>query len=83
MKTIFHNGHRIDAPGSTLTGLELVRYDGEVVSRKRSVLGSGHEFVVEEDGEPVHYEVKIGTRWHGCSATCTIRRNGDILFTDC
>ncbi len=83
MKTVIHNGHKIEAPGSTLTGLEEVRYDGEVVSSKRSILGATHVFVVEEDGETVQYEVQIGTRWHGFSATCTIRRAGELLFTDC
>jgi len=83
MKTIIHNGHKIEAPGSTLTGLEEIRYDGSVVSSKRSILGATHTFVVEEDGDPVEYEVKIGTRWTGFSATCTIRRAGVLLFTDC
>lgn len=83
MKTIVYNGHRIDAPGSTLTGLDVVRYDGNVVSSKRSVLGANHPFEMEENGETVQYLVSIGTRWHGFSATCKIFRNGELLFSDC
>ena len=83
MKTIIHDGHRIEAPGSTLTGKEIVRYDGAIVSSKRSILGATHTFEVDEKGEPVQYEIAIGTRWHGFSATCTILRNGELLFTDC
>ncbi len=82
MKTIVHNGHRIEAPGSTLTGKEDVRYDGDLVSTKRSVLGATHFFEVEEDGKTVQYEVKIGTRWHGFSACCTVLRDGLVIFTD-
>ena len=82
MKTLIHNGHRIDAPGSTLTGLENVRYDGEVISRKWSILGANHEFEVTEHGEKVFYEVHIGTRWTGM-ASCRIYRNGELLFSDC
>ncbi len=83
VKTIIYNGHQIDAPGSTLTGIEEVRYDGNIVSSKRSILGATHVFVVVEEGETVQYEVQIGTRWHGFSATCTIFRAGELLFTDC
>jgi len=82
MKTLMYMGHRIDAPGSTLTGLEIVRYDGNEVSRKRSVLGANHRFEVRERDENVEYEVRIGTRWHGFSATCMILRNGELLFSD-
>lgn len=83
MKTIIQNGHRIDAPGSTITGLEVIRYDGEIVSTKRSILGATHSFERTEDGEEAYYLVKIGTRWHGFGATCTIYRNQELLFTDC
>ena len=83
MKTLVYDGHRIDAPGSTLTGLEIVRYDGNVVSKKRSILGAKHSFEEQEGGETAHYEVCIGTRWLGFTATCSIYRNDELLFTDC
>ncbi len=83
MKTIIHNGHSIEAPGSHITGLEIVRYDGQVVSRKRSILGATHVFEAEEDGATVEYTVAIGTKWHGFAATCRIYRDGELLFTDC
>ncbi len=81
MKTIMYNGNRIDAPGSTIGGLEAIRYNGEIVSSKRSILGMTHNFEVEEEGALVRYEVRIGTRWTGF-ATCTVHRNGELLFTD-
>ena len=81
MKTLIHNGHRIDAPGSTLTGLEQVRYDGDIVSSKRSVLGTTHNFDVIEEGEPVAYRVEIGTKRSG-TASCRIFRNDELLFSD-
>ena len=83
MKTLIHNGHRIDAPGSSLTGIEEVRYNGELMSSKWSILGANHEFDAVENGEAVQYKVAIGTKWHGFRATCKIFRNGELLFSDC
>ena len=81
MKTLIYNGHRIEAPGSTLTGLEQIRYNGDIVSSKRSILGTDHQFDATEEGVPVQYEVRIGTRWTGM-ATCRIYRNGELLYSD-
>lgn len=83
MKTLYTNGHRIDAPGSSLSGFEVVRYDGEQVSRKWSILGAKHAFTAQEDGRNVDYLVEIGTRWLGFTATCRIIRDGEVLFSDC
>ena len=81
MKTIIHNGNTIQAPGSTLTGMERVYHNGVLVSSKRSILGARHQFSVDESGESALYDVRIGTRWTGF-ASCTIRRNGELLFSD-
>ena len=80
MKTLITNGHRIDAPGSSLSGIEVVLYDGEPVSRKWSILGATHAFKAEENGREVGYCVEIGTRWLGFTATCRIMRDGEIVL---
>lgn len=82
MRTVIHNGHTIEIPGMTLTGREDVRYDGELVSSKHSILGTRHEFEVEEDGAPVTYEVRLGMRWHGLTGWASLKRDGELLFTD-
>jgi len=82
MKTLNYNGHTIEAPGSTLSGMERVRYNGELVSSKWSILGAEHTFEAVEDGSQVEYLVSIGTRWHGFGATCMIYRNDELLFSD-
>jgi len=82
MRTVIHNGHTIQIPGMTITGREDVRYNGELVSSKHSILGAYHEFEVEEDGESVTYEVKLGMRWHGCAGWAWLKRDGELLFTD-
>ena len=82
MRTVIHNGHTIQIPGMTVTGREDVRYDGEVVSSKHSILGATHTFEVEESGEPVTYEVRLGMRWHGLAGWAHLKRNGELLFTD-
>ena len=82
MRTVIHNDHTIRIPGMTVTGIENVFYNGEVVSSKRSILGARHEFEVEEDGQPVTYEVKLGMRWHGLTGWAYLKRDGKLLFTD-
>ncbi len=82
MRTVIHNGHTIEIPGMNVTGREDVRYNGEIVSSKHSILGARHEFEVEEDGQNVQYEVKLGMRWHGLTGWAHLKRNGELLFTD-
>ena len=82
MRTVVHNGHTIRIPGMTLTGKEDVLYDDELVSSKRSILGANHVFEVEEEGLNVTYEVKLGMRWHGCTGWASLKRDGELLFTD-
>ena len=82
MKTVFHQGHKIEVPGMSLMGREKVLYDGREVSSKVSMTGATHVFRVIENGEEVQYEVEIGTRWHGFTSWATIRRNGVLIYSD-
>lgn len=82
MKTITYNGHKIEVSGLHPLGKEQIIYDGKIVSSKHSMFGATHVFRVNEDGEDVQYDVEIGTRWHGFAAWCTVRRKGEIIFSD-
>ena len=79
MTTIATNGHTIEIKA---LGSERIFYDGKLVSKKFSIFGSTHIFRTEEDGENIQYEIDIGTRWHGFSFHCTVRREGKIIFTN-
>ncbi len=79
MMTIMHNDHRIEVQGF---GRERVFYDGKEMSSKLSFLGSTHIFGVTEDGEQIQYEVRLGTRWHGCAWWCEVKRQGMLIFTN-
>lgn len=71
------HGHTIDIDTSSWNGHESVRYDGRVVSEKRSFMYlTAHSFQVEEEGETVIYEVNVivGLAGHGY----IVRRNGII-----
>lgn len=71
------NNHTFDIQTSIWSGKETIRYDGRVVSEKRSFLFvTPHSFTVEESGQPVVYEVNVitGMTSHGY----LIRRNGII-----
>lgn len=82
MKTIAINGHMLEISSMSLTAKEIIKYDGKVVSDKRSVSGATHIINVNENDEEVQYEVEIGARWHMCSAWTIIRRNGIVIFSD-
>lgn len=79
MKTIIHNDHKIEIKG---WGKEKIFYDGKEVSSKWSTTGGTHVFRVVEEDEEVQYEVTFGTRWHGFSYWCEVRRKGGIIYTD-
>ena len=79
MKTIMYNGHKLEIKG---LGREKVYYDGQEMSSRLSMFGASHVFRVKEAGEDVQYEVIFGTRWHGCSYWCEVRRKGEIIYTD-
>ncbi len=69
------SGHLISISSSKITGQEVVTYDGQTVSEKRSLLYvSPHSFWATEEGEEVIYEVNILAGWfeHGY----IVRRNG-------
>jgi hypothetical protein len=82
VKTIAINGHKLEISSTSLTAKEVIKYDGNIVSDKRSVSGATHIFNVKENDEDVQYEVEIGFRWHMCSAWATVRRNGVVIFSD-
>lgn len=82
MKTITYGNHTIEVSEMSMTAKEVIRYDGHVVSSKRSMTGSTHLFSVKEETEDVQYEVQVGMRWHGFSAYSIVRRNGKVIYTD-
>lgn len=54
--------HRLDITNSWL-GEEKIYYDGLLVSRNASILGSTHEFTVMEKEEKVSYRIQIEFKW--------------------
>lgn len=58
MKTVMYKNHKIEIKEM---GKEKILYDGKEVSNKWSMLGTTHIFRVNEDGDEIQYEVKIGT----------------------
>lgn len=77
--TYFTPGHnRIDIRNSLL-GEESIYYDGELVSRHTSLLGSTHEFSLREYDEDVFYRIKIEYRWP-LRIGFDIYRNGKALL---
>ena len=51
MKTIIHNGHKIEV---AILLFEKVFYDGKLMSSRISITGGTHVFKVEEEGEDVN-----------------------------
>ncbi|MGD9395994.1 MAG: zinc ribbon domain-containing protein [Candidatus Thorarchaeota archaeon] len=77
--TILINGHQIEAE-NTWSAKEIVRYDGQVVSERRSFWGGSHFFQAREDGSLVNYEVTFTPSLMDRIAI-VIRRNGTIIFS--
>ncbi len=78
MKTVQHNGHRIQVQ---VWGREKVLYDGAEVcsSFHFFVQNFTHVFSVNEDGEHVQYEVEFRGFW---GPWIKIRRNGIVIYSD-
>jgi hypothetical protein len=77
--TILINGHQIEVE-NTWSAKEIVRYDGRVVSERRSIWGGSHFFQVHEDGNLIQYEVTFNPSFLE-RITIVIRRNGAIIFS--
>ena len=68
---------KIDIDNS-IWGTETVRYNGEVVSEKISILGSVHSFEKQESGEIAKYEVRISLKFFRIGFD--IYRNNEALL---
>ncbi len=79
MKTIISDGNKVEVKSY---GTEKVFYNGELVSKKFSMLGSTHTFNADENNRSIQYDIQIGTRWHGFSFWLEVRKEGKIIFTD-
>lgn len=75
------SGHSIEFFNNIL-GLETVKYNGQVVSQKRTMFGGLHTFQVMEEGEQISYEIEVKTRWHGLGYYFNVRRNGVLFFNN-
>ncbi|GGK85214.1 hypothetical protein ACD591_19975 [Rufibacter glacialis] len=47
---------------NSFNGKETIKYNGEIVSEKKSLLGENHTFTCEENGERITYEVRISIK---------------------
>ncbi|MHA2290499.1 MAG: hypothetical protein ACXABG_17065 [Promethearchaeota archaeon] len=56
MKTLFHNGHKIEVH---CWGTKKVFYDNKLMTSKDSIFGGTLSFQIEEDNDIATYEVKI------------------------
>lgn len=63
---------------NSMTGVETIYMNEEVVSEKFSLWGAEHTFTREENGEIVYYEVKIGLNFTGIGYD--IHRNGKPIL---
>ncbi len=82
MRVLAINGNKIEIDLLSLfSGKETVYYNGEIVSQKKSLLGSIHTFEVIENGENVKYEIKVGVVFL-IRPTILVKRNGELVYSD-
>ena len=70
---------RIEVENS-LTRLETIKYNGEVVSEKRSFLGEHHEFERNENGDKARYDVRVSLKNLGRVSVDVYRNNKAIVL---
>lgn len=72
-----HNGHTITASGNSMTGNEVVRVDGNLMSEQR-VIAKRSEHNFELDG--VEYKIRfIVTGSFFCEVTCELIKNDEVI----
>ena len=76
MKTIIHNGHKIEVK---MWFTEKVFYDGKQMTSMFTLFGGTHCFKVTEGNEDVDYEVQVFSLPR---IGMKIRRNGVLIYTD-
>lgn len=67
---------------NTLTGKEIIKYNGREISTKRTAMGGIHLFQATENNEAANYEVELKTRWHTMGYYVNVRRNGILIFSN-
>jgi len=83
MPIIRYGNHVIECKtGMSLTGKEVILYDGREVSKRHSMSGATHVFSTREDDEEVTYEVEVGTAAWGFRSYTTVRRNGVVIYSN-
>lgn len=75
--SFFYNGNEIEFHNSWL-GKECIKYNGETMSSKYSMMGKEHKFSVLEDSIWTDYIVEIGFTCYGVGFN--IYRNGEPLM---
>ncbi|NDC41574.1 MAG: hypothetical protein EBZ77_08495 [Chitinophagia bacterium] len=82
MRILVVNGNKIEIDMlSVISGTETIYYNGDIVSQKKSITGSTHTFSVNENGEEVTYNIKVGLGLP-VRSTVVITRNGELLYSD-
>jgi tRNA A-37 threonylcarbamoyl transferase component Bud32 len=71
------DGHELACAWSWGSKLQ-VTFDGRTVTSGFALLGGTYQFVADEGGEQVQYEVKVTS---GVHPVYTVRRNGAVLYT--
>ena len=50
---------------NTLLGVEKIKVNGEIVSKKFSIFGTEHNFAIKENDENVECKINFGFGFHG------------------
>jgi hypothetical protein len=82
MPVITFGGHIIRVECDPRTGRETVHHDGLQVSMLYRRAGATHVFPVREEGELVSYEVNVGLRLDGTDPWYTVKRQGQLIYSD-
>ena len=62
------------------TGVETVEINGQIYSKKSSVYGAQHYFVVHENGKPVSYTLNSKLEGNSLSVLVDLLKDGKVLY---
>jgi tetratricopeptide (TPR) repeat protein len=64
------------------TGVETVEVNGQILSKKSSVLGTQHHFTLRENGEDMHYTLITKIASDAINVKVDLLKNGNPLYND-
>jgi len=84
VRYVFYENHTIKIGVMVFMGRLVIIYDEEEIysANLKSIVGKGFGFDVREGSMKVRYFVEVGLKTLGLKNWVTVKRNGDLIYSD-